>query len=375
LAWKLSRQEAGKNGGPLRDETQSSKQQQESPPTGFQVEGFYPMAVVAATADGKQKTSISVVAHPQNRHGGIVVSWTPCAVGQDNTIDVVVVDEKYLTCILQSRSFHSLQALAQFIDTLPPFRIVAIRGRLPLGAESSPPTTDEEVAEAKLSSLLGEQFDASFAKEGILYIGQIHAQPDWAFCSTYVASPDGYMIQGDVECSTDTLHADLSLKTERNAYPSAVTCRLSEAYMPLQTQLLATHEQKRIAFFAFIKDNPSYNVSGYTTRPGAPVYLLGETAFPIERAVSGSDDDDNESWHCFLRLPASLVPEGDAGVMTKDCKKGATAGASFEIPMDLNFFFNQVGFALLQKENGMSTRRDTGSVLGNSRLVGLYFSA
>jgi nucleoredoxin len=375
LAWKLSRQEAGKTSGVPVDKNddaslKTSPKQEESSPTGFHVESFYPMAMMTS-ADSKQVVSIAVVAQPKSRHGGIVVSGTTCAVGQDNTIDVVVVDEKHVTCILQSRSFHSLQALALFIDTLPALRIVAIRGRLPLDAESSPPPTNNQVA-TKLSALLGDKFDASFAKEGILYMGQVRAQPDWAFCSTYVAATDGYMIQGEVECN----NTDLGLKTERNAYPSAVTSRLSEACMPLQTQLLATHEQKRIAFLSFIQDNPSYNVSGYTTRPGAPVYLLGETAFPFERTVSEQGDDDVESWHCFLRLPAALVPEGDVGVLPKqDTKKSTPGVATFEVPLDLNFFFNQIGFALLQKENGMSTRRDTGSVLRNSRLVGLYFSA
>ena len=152
--------------------------------------------------------------------------------------------------------------------------------------------------------------------------------------------------------------------------------------MPLQTQLATDEQAKRQAFLTWFHAKDSSNkssskvkqyISGYTTRPGCPVYILGETAYPLQRLPE--NDVDEDCWNSFLVLPKPLVPEGDVGIVAESTNDNS-AKVSFEIPLDLAFFANQLGNQLLVKdENNVIQRSDMTSVLQNKRLVALYFSA
>jgi thiol-disulfide isomerase/thioredoxin len=347
LIWKLARNEAGKK-GPAKhqnDATGNTDSQAQ-----FYVESFFPFA---------SSVSIAVQPQPRSQHDAIEVSGTKCAIGSPSSLSVVVVDEKYLGCILQSRAFGSLTDLAHFVETIPKYRLVAICGR----------TASTEISEsdaAKLSLLGG--FNKDLATDGVLFIGQVQAHPGWAHCASFEASPNGFMIQGTIDPGTAE---SLSLRTERQTRPCCIAGRLLESIMPLQTQILATEEQKRVAFLRLLKrENSSWQYFGYTTKPGSPVYLLGESSYPFERDES---EDADDSWNSFLLLPPPLVDEDDVGIV--DGKAGKSSTPTFEVPLDTNFFVEHLGSELLAKYNGATVRSSTAAVLGNAKLIAFYFSA
>jgi hypothetical protein len=136
--------------------------------------------------------------------------------------------------------------------------------------------------------------------------------------------------------------------------------------MPLQTQQLAGFEQKRTAFLSFIEKG-NHRCSGYTTRVGAPVYLLGECAYPFVRTTSKDD-----SWHTFLLLPPPLVSDDDVGITDT----APPSRPQFEVPLEVNFFLQTLGPELLGTVNGgQKSVISTVDALRNTRLVALYFSA
>jgi hypothetical protein len=131
--------------------------------------------------------------------------------------------------------------------------------------------------------------------------------------------------------------------------------------LPLQTQLLATDEQKRIAYMSFEKGRHQF--VGYATKAGAPIYLLGSDAYPLETVESG------DGWNTFLWLPQVLVSDDDVGVANK-------AIPCYDVPLDSNFFLQNIGPELLvKKENGSTITMPTADALNNTRLVAFYFSA
>ena len=137
--------------------------------------------------------------------------------------------------------------------------------------------------------------------------------------------------------------------------------------MPLQTQKLAGHEQKRTAFLSFISSNKNTECFGYTTKPGAPIYLLGETAIPFNRAASFMNSND-DTWSSFLLLPDILVPLDDNGIRDVTATKPVP---QFEAPLDADFFVSCLGSNLLRGTQSIPTV----DALRNTRLVGLYWSA
>jgi thiol-disulfide isomerase/thioredoxin len=348
VVWKLARNEAGKNNSEGKQEVDSSSGNTNRLAQ-FHVESFFPLA-----------SSISIAVQPQShsQHEAIVVSGTKCAIGGPSTLSVVVVDEKSLGCILQARAFGSLADLSHFVATIPKYRLVAICGR----------TTDTETiseSDAAKLSLLGG-FNKDLTADGVLFIGQIQARPDWAYCASFEESPNGFMIEGALDPGAAE---GLSLRTERRTRPCCIVGRLGESSMPLQTQLLATEEQKRAAFLSLLKRENSWQYYGYTTKPGSPVYLLGESAYPFERV----DSEDDGSWNSFLLLPPPMVDEDDVGIV--DPINAGSNTPMFEVPVDANFFAQHVGSELLANYNGVAVRTSTAAVLGNAKLVAFYFSA
>jgi thiol-disulfide isomerase/thioredoxin len=364
LVWKLSRDEAGRNGdGPDKTETvftgNTDSQAQ------FYVESFFPHASAAF--------SITVQPQPHGRHDAIDVSGTKCAVGSTSSLSVVVVDEKHFGCILQSRAFGSLTDLAHFVETIPKYRIIAICGRVATATSNA----EISASDAANLSLLGG-FNADLAANGVLFIGQVQAHPDWAHCASFEASPNGFRIEGRGRIDIDPGIAaeGLRLRTERQTKPCCIAGRLPESIMPLQTQLLATEEQKRAAFMALIKresEHSSRQNFGYTTKPGSPIYLLCASAYPFERDET---EDVDDCWNCFLLLPPSLVEEDDIGIVEPtENKSGPNNPPPFEVPLDTTFFVQHLGSELLAEYNGATVRSSTAAVLGNTKLVAFYFSA
>jgi hypothetical protein len=108
LAWKQSRSEAGKN----RNNNETTRDV-----AGFEVAAFYPPTVL-------QAVSLQIHPNPTHRHDCISMSNVSCAVGEPESVSVVVVDEACLGCILQSQSFLTFPDVKRFVDHLPSNRIV-----------------------------------------------------------------------------------------------------------------------------------------------------------------------------------------------------------------------------------------------------------
>ena len=80
--------------------------------------------------------SIHVNPNPSTRHGGIIVSGVSCAMtslndeGKVDGMSIVVLDDIYLGCILQSKCFINLHDLIHFIHTIPKNRIIIMNGKV-----------------------------------------------------------------------------------------------------------------------------------------------------------------------------------------------------------------------------------------------------
>ena len=195
----------------------------------WHVESFFP----PPCQDGSVTISVS--------HDGIVVSGAECSViGSD--ISLVVVDEEYLGCILQSRGFHSWRDVSDFVSTLPSHRIVAIQGSSTREAEG------EADAKNGLSRLGG--FSIPDGTKRISYLGQVDANPAWSQrrCVSDGESPI------HVQFPSAKLKTALKLRTERDTVPHRISWWLPESVMPLQTQLMASEEQQRMAFLRFCEN-------------------------------------------------------------------------------------------------------------------------
>jgi len=272
--WKLSRKEAGDLNGEEKEKSPSVHS--------WHVESFYP----PRCEDG-----IYISVSPD----GIVVSGAECSViGSD--ISVVVLDELNLGCILQSRGFNSWKDVSDFVETLPAHRIVAIQGKK---------KETEDVCEKEGLLRLGG-FSVPCSGDGVLYLGQVDAQPAWAQCTS--SSESGITLP--MPLSKPKI--ELKLRTERDTVPRRIAWRLPESIMPLQTQLMASEEQKRLGFLRLCEQRNGHakQYVGYTTKANSPVYLLDASAYPFSQSKGG--------WNTFHFLPAPLVPEDDVGIVVSD---------------------------------------------------------
>jgi peptide-N4-(N-acetyl-beta-glucosaminyl)asparagine amidase len=397
LAWKSQRQEDGHGNKKGKSDAGGSKK---DAPAHSHVETYYP---VAHHNNDTSTISIAVRPNPVIRHEAIQVNGVACATGVFKSLSVVVVDHEYLGCILQSRCCLSLQQLLDFVETVPANRIVVVAGSIPIPNANKKKEEEEDEDESststvkeKLSRQLGG-FDATLVKDGdsVLYIGQILAKPDWAVCCSAKDAPFGFVLEADADATQSssiisTQKKERKLKTISNFRSASVVGRVPEPIMSLQTQKLATHTHKRDAFLSCVSmdmdnmDNNQYcKYSGYTTAPGLPVYLLGETAYPLTQteATATADQGNNKHnvWTTFLLLPPPLVAEDDIGVPDDDdldSEAEATKSSKqqvplFEVPVDTNFFVQNLGPQLLRGQSRISTVE----ALQNTRLVAFYFSA
>ena len=380
LAWRAARQELGdemkshENG---TDDVDSPRKDDSR----LHVESIYPYPF------GVNKGVISITvasrstANPSSE--SITVNGAHCAAGIANAISIVIVDE--LTgCVLQSRSFASWDTAACFLHLVPNKRIVAMH------ADVQDETSLDVPTQRKLSRLGG--FDWTKVSESgdsekvdheskaishqVLFVGQLNHNPKWAvFKSVPSASVHAINVTINISSSLDELN--LKLRVERNTAPRSVCCRLPESFMPLGTQLLANEQQKRAAFVGFMEseDAKKSHYLGYTTRDGAPVFLISPgSCFPFERSHSESKGDAGKDWTTHHYLPGVLVSEEDAKFSSEGTAD--SLAPSFDIPTDFDFYKNMLGSTLLRKDSsGKVSLTETSKALCNARFVALYFSA
>jgi len=408
FAWRSARNEIGqsKNNekkGQNTDRSDSSLQALSS--NFFRVERYHPTPhstnnemvislkppLLAKTDDNNNKNSTCI--GPD--HDCINISSVSCAAGLYDEISIVIVDEK-TKCILQSRSFSNWTILQEFVETVPDDRIVLIVGSCKEAEEK-----DEVVIKRKLESRLGGFTFPTNEKEEkktcLLYAGQMNRSPSW---STSLHTQYGSTANVTLTISTSASSSPsvpLKVCRESNMIPSAISKRLPESIMPLATQLLATGEQKHIAFSNFLKKQEEKKESdetvyvGYTTAKGAPIYLFtASDGFPFQRCGNGGNFSSDTttasaSWHTYHFLPEPLVPQGyDApppeeeggNIIIASSRRRTAIKPKFDIPTETTFFNNLFGPSLLFHPNSNETiTLDTETALSNSRLVALYFSA
>jgi thiol-disulfide isomerase/thioredoxin len=378
LTWKLSRDEAGMmpNGsgsgiGSGSDNVSNvdgnkeigdrvEKKDEELQAEKFEYESFYP-----------RSNRVWLRVQPPNDyapHSGITVSGVECAVTSGSSaMNVVVVDHECLGAILLSRAFTSCDSLVQFLKRLPLHRIVLMQGRVTKGS------VDDS---KRLAEILGGFKADVTLSQGVMFVGQVGICPSWTVCSSFVEGKNGPVVEATV--SDPSNQQRFALQTIPSTHPVRVIGRIPEQLMPMATQLMATHEQKRKAFLSYFQSDTSKgtatvsHVYGYTTKSGAPIYLLDSSAYPLETIASDEGSNDEDSRYTFVMQAEPLVAKDDVGVVDKPTK---TSETSFEIPLEASAFTGQVGTQLLVKNNGAASTTDTAAALYNKRLVGLYFSA
>ena len=382
LAWKQSRQEAGGTNQPTEEESNSNIVEEEDSEAGGdqnvtksrtqEVAGFPVEAFIPPTLENG-KVIFQIHPRPSSRHDGIVVSNTPCAVGVTNSISVVVVDnDKSLGCILQSKSFVDWSRLIDFVNELPTGRIVLMNGKIDVGNETK--AEDSIYKEVNIARLGG--WDGKEAMEkGVIFVGQIDANPDWMVCTTL---DDDTVINGyEIEIETGNgggrriLSVKRRLRTERAFMPQRIAGRLPEAFMPLSQQVKADEKDKRKAYLKFTESHTG-RYCGYTTKKNYPVYLLDSSSYPLQRIepVAAEILGKENTWNTFLELPEPLVPKNDCGI--DNAPPDTASSPLYDVPLDSSFFNSSFGPNLLSNVN---LKRDTADTLTNARLIGLYFSA
>ena len=219
------------------------------------------------------------------------------------------------------------------------------------------------------------------------------------------------------------------LKTFRNVRPQNIVGRVPDTIMNLSEQVVAGYEKKRTAFLLYIKQNqyptaqqqvqnnttsntvasstissdssgnnnhtnipPSQRCYGYTTKYGAPIYLLGPSSYPLvpcrrqpEYIAHNSTKTKKDDWNTFLWLPSELVPENDTGILDDDINVNSSkfsvdsltkASPQYDIPIDQEFFEQELGSSLLLSLPAQDPcRLPTIEALHNTRFVAYYFSA
>jgi peptide-N4-(N-acetyl-beta-glucosaminyl)asparagine amidase len=383
LAWKQSRQEAGGTNQQTEEESNNNTIEEEDGDEGGgdqnvtksrtqEVAGFPVEAFIPPTLENG-KVNFQLHPRPSSRHDGIVVSNTPCAVGVTNSISMVVVDnDKSLGCILQSKSFVDWSKLVDFVDELPTGRIVLINGKIDVGNETK---AEDIIYKEVIITRLGGWDGKEVMKKGVLFVGQIDANPDWTVCTTLDDDTviNGYEIEIETENGGGRRIPSVSrrLRTERAFMPQRIAGRLPEAFMPLSQQVKADEKEKRKAYLKFTESHAG-RYCGYTTKKHCPVYLLDSTSYPLQRIepVAAEILEKENTWNTFLELPEPLVPNNDCGI--DDAPPDTASSPLYDVPLDSSFFNSSFGSNLLSNVN---LKTDTADTLTNARLIGLYFSA
>jgi hypothetical protein len=298
----------------------------------FYVEFFHPIHPIQIRPDNDQNNTASHIisihvnhtnrsnsssrhnTSQQGRHDSIIVSGVACGMtllnenGIVEGMSVFVVDEIYIGCILQSKCFIDVQDLINFITTIPHNRIIIINGKIihhhhhhsidhdcerkiPIDEKTDDDDNlrkenvlwdpDSVMAQQLLSLLPNFRLDLAKSDDGMIYIGQIGTTPDWAICcSTHDMPINGITLEAMRNHDEIIRYQQtLQLKTVPNTCPSSISGRLhDDTIMSFETQVISNQEQKRHAFLSFIKKkqneaNGIYAVSGYSMKPGSPIYL------------------------------------------------------------------------------------------------------
>eukprot|EP00580_Thalassiosira_gravida_P016583 CAMPEP_0201663636 /NCGR_PEP_ID=MMETSP0494-20130426/5360_1 /ASSEMBLY_ACC=CAM_ASM_000839 /TAXON_ID=420259 /ORGANISM="Thalassiosira gravida, Strain GMp14c1" /LENGTH=1060 /DNA_ID=CAMNT_0048142267 /DNA_START=184 /DNA_END=3366 /DNA_ORIENTATION=+ len=379
LAWKASRRELGDS--KTKVEGVEGKESEEEETQTFFVESLFPssrhndLKMIVQPPMPSNVPSPSPKAHPEC----IVVSGVPSAVTLTNGISAVIVDEAS-GCILQSAAFSNLSAAGSFLDTVPDGRIVAIcrvRDDKPDGSRTD--TSLDDSTTKILGRLGGFCVEAATTSSNscFLFVGQVNFHPKWATSLETSDSKQSIKVSIQLNISSPL---KARLRSEINTVPVVVSTRLPETIMPLQTQLAASHFQKRAAFNAYMKNGDSQNstVIGYTTRPDAPVYLIDNQSFPFRKSEGQTHNPiaGETSWMTFHYLPDPLVPDDDEITEEKISSSNNTNVPKFDIPIADDYFAGLLGNQLLVKNAASTpTLMDTANALANTRLVALYFSA
>lgn len=370
LAWKAARKELG-DGKNESDGEKKEENNKDDEAHSFFVESFLPRTVtspVSIAVQPPKQTHIPtrIAFHPEC----ITVSGVPCAVTLSYGVSIVIVDE-VSGCILQSKAFSKWSSAGGFLVTVPNGRIVAL-----CCVRDKDGDDQKNIDRSIFSRLGGFNMDQATASDEryFLYIGQLNFHPKWA---------QSFNTSNSKQCIKVFLlnvHYPFGrLRSEINTIPSSVTTRLPETIMPLKTQLVASNYQKALAFNSFMenKDKQYFfgtlaSFVGYTTKPGAPVYLIDSASFPFQKSETQTHgSDNNSSWTTYHFLPDALVPDDDEVVEDTNTSSSKTI-PKFDIPVAEDYFIRLLGNKLLTKNAG---EVDTSTALANTRLVALYFSA
>uniref|UniRef100_A0A7S2L2R3 Thioredoxin domain-containing protein n=1 Tax=Skeletonema marinoi TaxID=267567 RepID=A0A7S2L2R3_9STRA len=376
LAWKAARRELGgeDNDTSKTDEKKDGDDKASAGETSFWVESFLPSP--------RRQNDMTIAVRPKATEGkswSIQVNGVPCAATLSNGVAVVIVDE--LTgCILQSKAFVAWSSVASFLDTVPDGRIVALCSIADDEEEEKKESTNKInfSDSSKFGRLGGFDYDkvTSSPKDFVSFIGRLAFHPTW---SSFHVSSESSSMEVSIQFDKPTASTAYKLRSEKNTVPAVVYSRLPDYIMPLNTQLLASNYQKRVAFEAYMeKDSMSSSIVGYTTRSDAPVYLIQNSGFPFRTAngpTQANAESDDSSWTTYHYLPDAIVPDDDVVEEQNNSKNSGTP--NFDIPIADDYFMGLLGSQLLVKNGNSSTPTllDTPNALTNSRLIALYFSA
>ena len=369
LAWKAARKELGDSGKKESNKEKKEENNEDDEAHSFFVESFLPRTVTSPVSIAVQPPKQTHMPTQTKSHPEcITVSGVLCAVTLSHGVSIVIIDEAS-GCILQSKAFSKWSSAGGFLDTVPDGRIVA------LYCVRDKDVDDQKNIDRSIFSRLGgfNMDQATISDESyFLYIGQINFHPKWA--QSFNTSDSKQYIKVFLL----NVHYPFGrLRSEINTIPSSVTTRLPETIMPLKTQLVASNYQKALAFNSFMenKDKQYFfgtlaSFVGYTTKPGAPVYLIDSASFPFQQSATQSSDN-NSSWTTYHFLPDALVPDDDEVVEDTNVSS-SKATPKFDIPIADDYLIQLLGSKLLTKNAG---EVDTSTALANTRLVALYFSA
>lgn len=299
LAWRISRGEAGKNKG---DQDTGDATQTTVPSDMYYIDCFHPMPYRS------NECTIDLSAPHSKVQGGfaecINVMGTACGSGIPDAVSIVVVDEKY-SCILQSRVFNNWKDASTFLSNLPDQRVVALFSDLKLSSE------DQEYVKKKTEHLCC--FDISIPAnmdvnehQFFVYVDQINQHPEWSLCQQISA---GSRLSVSIDLQTDDALTGLKLQRKNSSIPQKISMRLPDDFMSLQSQLIASEEDKKAAFDNFMqkeikKTDNSNRYTGFVTKSNAPVYLITKDSFPFNPCYDARHNEEN--WVTYHYVPEPM---------------------------------------------------------------------
>lgn len=377
LTWKAARHELGDK---KKTDGSENKKDEHDITQSFFIESFYPSAhendltIIVQPPIPSSVPSVVASSHSEC----IAVNGIPCAAMSTNGISVVVIDE-ISGCILLSKAFSSWVVAGDFLDCMHSGRIIAICC-IRNGERNGTKYDNEIHGSTKIFRRLGGfDVDASFSLQDnyFMFVGQLDFHPSWV--TSLCTSKHDQSIKISLQLNSSP-HIKVRLRSEINAVPASILTRIPDTVMTLQNQLVASNSQKRASFNKFMeKGDQDISVVGYTTRPGAPIYLIDDKSFPFRRLSKQRHSviDKHDTWVTYHFLPESLVPDNDEVIDDSlSVKDVSNAAPKFDVPIADDYFIGLLGNQLLVKNAASApTLLDTAAALSNSRLVALFFSA